>query len=278
MAGPGMEATAPRRIEQGPGEEFRGIIEKFWMAPRGSGEGHWTFEILPDGSFDLLFVLSGTRCRVIYTGPYTKLRRVRLLDADEHLCVRFRPGRMPRVADVAPSELVDSSLTLPEVLGARADTLGERLLAARGLDAKRRLLEAFFRSSGLRASLPDGPFLRCAAAVDDAHGAVRVDDLARRAGMSVRTLERTFRAQVGLPPKTFIRNVRFQHALARLDAPGSFESLAQLASDCGYFDQSHFMKDFKALAGRLPRAPRGPRGLSHSYNTGRRKSPRVGSP
>jgi AraC-like DNA-binding protein len=247
-------AVAPRRIELGPGKDFAGIIEKFWLTPPTPGDGRWIFEILPDGSFDLLFVLSENGCRIIYTGPYTKLRRVPLRLRDEHVCVRFRPGRMPPVADVAASDLVDSSLTLPDVLGASADELGEKLLGARGLDAKSRVLEALFRRSGLGSSLSDGRFLRCAAAVDAAHGVVRVRDVARQAGVSVRTLERAFHENVGLRPKTFIRNVRFQHVLARLDSPGSITSLAALASDCGYFDQSHLIKDFRALAGRLPGA------------------------
>jgi AraC-like DNA-binding protein len=246
--------VTPRRIEREPAKDLAGFIEKFWMAPRTSGESGWTFEILPDGSFDLLFVLLEEGCRVIYTGPYTQLRRIPMLDRHEYLCVRFRPGRMPRVADVAPSELVNSWLELPEVLGAPAEALGEELSAAAGLDAKSRVLEALFRKADLRSSFADGAFLRCVAAVDAAHGAIRVDELARRAGMSVRTLERTFRDQVGIPPKIFIRNVRFQHALARLGKPGSFGTLADLAADCGYFDQSHFIKDFKALAGRPPGA------------------------
>ncbi len=242
------------RIERKPVKEFDGIIEKIWLAPRRSGEGSWTFDILPDGNFDLLFILSEQGCQVFYTGPYTELRRVSLLDRYEYFCVRFRPGIMPRVADVTAADLVDSWAVLPNVLGASADELGEKLFFTNGLDARIRVIETFFRKSGLESSLPKGPFLQCASAVDAAHGAVRVDELAHQAGVSTRTIERMFREHVGIAPKTFIRNVRFQHAVSKLNTPASFTNLADLACACGYFDQSHFIKDFKALARRLPSA------------------------
>ncbi len=242
------------RIEQQSPERFGGLIEKVWMAPRRPGSGSWTFEILPDGNFDLLFVLSDNGCRIIYTGPFTKLSRVPLLDRYEYFCVRFRPGRMPRVADVSAADLVDSWVMLPKMFGVSADELGEALFTARGLGAKGRTVESFFRKVRVESSLPEGPFLRSASVVDEAHGAIRVDELAHQAGVSTRTLERMFREHIGMSPKTFIRNVRFQHALAKLNSPGSVTSLADLACDCCYFDQSHFIKDFKTLAQRLPSA------------------------
>ena len=46
------------RIEQRPGREFSGLIEKFWMLPRKGGRGQWLFDAPPDGNFDLVFVLA----------------------------------------------------------------------------------------------------------------------------------------------------------------------------------------------------------------------------
>lgn len=239
-------------VEQRPGRDFSELIEKVWMAPRRGGEGWRTYEILPDGNFDLLFVLSETGCRVLYTGPYTELRRVRLFDRYEYFCVRFRPGRMPRVFDVAASDLVNSWAILPKVLGVSVDEIGETIFRAGDLDAKRKLIETFFRKAALKSFLPEGPFLECAAAVDAAGGVIRVDELANQAGVTTRTLERMFLEHTGLSPKTFARMIRFQNALARLRNGRTVSSLADLAVDCGYSDQAHFIKEFKTLSQRLP--------------------------
>src|SRR5262249_36673949 len=69
--------------------------------------------------------------------------------------------------------------------------------------------------------------------------------------MAVRQLERGFRQVLGTSPKSFARTVRFQQAERRLmfdpDA-----GLTDLAHECGYFDQAHFIKDFKAFTGKTP--------------------------
>ncbi len=210
------------------------------------------YDILPDGSFALLFVLSGSRCRVLYIGPFTELRRVPLPAHLEYFCVQFRPGKMSRIIDAAAADLVNSWVELPNVLGTTVDALCERLHAARGIDAKRLVAETFFRKADVESYQPKSAFIRCAEAVDASGGIIRVDELANQAGVTARTLERMFREQTGMPPKTFIRMVRFQKAFTKLRNSGPSFNLAALACDCGYTDQSHFIRDFKELAQRLP--------------------------
>lgn len=232
--------------------EFSQSIEKVWYAPHQNGIDSWKFDILPDGNFDLLFILTDTECRIIFTGPYTELRCVKLHARYCYFCVRFRPGLMPRVADVAPADLVNSWVIIPRVFGVSADEIGEKLTVAEGLASKRRIMESIFHKACLETSLPTGVFRQCISSVNATGGTIRVDDLARQAGMSNRSLERMFLRQIGISPKTFIRNVRFQNVLIRLRARERNDSLAALACDCGYFDQSHFIRDFSALAQRLP--------------------------
>ena len=81
-------------------------------------------------------------------------------------------------------------------------------------------------------------------------GRVSVAELACAVGLSTRQLERAFRERVGLGPKTFLRLVRFQRALALLRRPGA--SLAAIAARCGYFDQAHLVRDFREFAHESP--------------------------
>ena len=80
---------------------------------------------------------------------------------------------------------------------------------------------------------------------------MRVRDVARRVGLSQRRFIRVFAAEVGLTPKLYGRVRRFQRALALVRGVPA-PDWAQLAVECGYFDQSHLIRDFRAFAGLTP--------------------------
>ena len=84
-------------------------------------------------------------------------------------------------------------------------------------------------------------------------GAVRVSDLAAGTGWSGRHLTSRFRAEIGLTPKAAARVVRFDRARKLLVTSVNTDyRLADLAADCGYFDQAHLAREFRALAGCPP--------------------------
>jgi AraC-like DNA-binding protein len=87
-------------------------------------------------------------------------------------------------------------------------------------------------------------------------GRERVAALARETGLSERRLHELFRLQVGVAPKRYARILRFRHALVRLSGEPEDE-LADVAQDCGYFDQAHLCRDFRDLAQLTPQQYRG---------------------
>jgi AraC-like DNA-binding protein len=242
------------RIEQKPREEFSRLIEKFWLMPRKGGKGQWYLEAPPDGNFDLVFILAESRCKVLYVGPFTKPKHIPMFNDCDYFCVWFRPGIMPRVADVAPGDLVDCWADLPKVLGVGIDELGERLSLARDLNSKIRIMEDFFNQRGLTSVAPKGLYRGAAELVESSHGKIRVDGLADTLGTTTRTLERMFREHAGMSPKKFIRLVRFQNILSQLRSGSAKLNLADLACEWGYTDQSHFIRDFKSLMQTSPGA------------------------
>ncbi len=86
------------------------------------------------------------------------------------------------------------------------------------------------------AAIPDPVIVSTAAAILDAGGALRVADLAHRAGLSQRTLHRRFLAAVGYGPKRLCRIARL--GVARSLAVRGFGG-TDLAAEAGYFDQAH---------------------------------------
>lgn len=79
-----------------------------------------------------------------------------------------------------------------------------------------------------------------------------VETLADTLSVSRQHLALQFRQQVGITPKLFARICRFRRALALLRDPARDGDLAALAADCGYFDQSHLIRDFRDFADGTP--------------------------
>ncbi|MBL8743962.1 MAG: AraC family transcriptional regulator, partial [Myxococcales bacterium] len=83
-----------------------------------------------------------------------------------------------------------------------------------------------------------------------------VASVASASGVSARQLDRLFARYLGIPPKTVVRILRFQRTLrALMEDPCC--ALADVAARAGYFDQAHFIKDFKRFSGGVPRGYRG---------------------
>jgi AraC-like DNA-binding protein len=101
----------------------------------------------------------------------------------------------------------------------------------------------------LRNGPPDAIVTAAARAIESSRGAIRIRALARALAISQDPLEKRFRRQVGSTPKQLASLVRLRAAIAacRTGVP-----LARVAHQAGYYDQSHFIRDFRALTGEPP--------------------------
>jgi AraC-like DNA-binding protein len=93
---------------------------------------------------------------------------------------------------------------------------------------------------------------RALAAIDGSNGVLRIEQLASQLGVSRQHFAAQFRQRVGLTPKLYSRISRFRRAAALLRTTASGADWAQLALDCGYFDQSYLIHDFQKFAGSAP--------------------------
>ena len=110
--------------------------------------------------------------------------------------------------------------------------------------------------AALAAHGPNEDFERSLAVLRATDGRAPFSEVASAAELSPRHIERLFARELGFPPKTVARVLRFQRALRSLMKTPD-EPLGTLAAAAGYFDQAHFVRDFKQFTGGIPRGYRG---------------------
>ena len=226
--------------------------------------------VLPRGAAQLVINLKDDQTRVydasrggtpttspgaVLTGPGM---RFEIIDTDEQehvVGVSFRPGGTRPFFRQPADALTGSDVPLACLWRvSEVALLREQLLAAPSPDATLDVLQA-----ALAAAWRDEPLHRAVgAALATFHRAsevARVADVADAVGLSVRRFIEAFTIDVGLTPKQYCRVRRFQQAVTT--AHGAREvDWAELALSCGYYDQSHFIHDFRAFSGLTPGAYR----------------------
>jgi AraC-like DNA-binding protein len=168
------------------------------------------------------------------------------------LGAKFRPGAFHAFFGRDVSELTERDEPIASVFGEQGAALEADVLARGGGPACIPSVEAFFRARIPRET--DDNIALAARAVDMVRADPsigRASDLAARVSLAPRSLERLFERYVGVPPKWIIRRYRIHEACERVRS-GATPSWSALAVELGYFDQSHFIRDFKSQVGRTP--------------------------
>lgn len=149
------------------------------------------------------------------------------------------------------SELANRVVHLEDVLGADAERLTSRLYELPTWDQRFDLLDDVL-SARLASARPPSPDVAWAwRRLLESSGGVEIRALTDTLGCSRRHLVSRFNEQVGLPPKTVARILRFNRVI-RLLLRDDGSRFAEIAHRCGYYDQSHLNRDFRELAGVTP--------------------------
>ena len=211
-------------------------VEKHWsvawdLAP---GERH-VQHVLTHPCAHLVDERGEARVYGVGTGRYDR----ELTGAGRAVGTKFRPGALFSFTNIPMHELTGRAVSAREAFGADVD--------AADTDA----VDAFLLE---RLPDPDEGFELVAEATRltlEDPGVTRVEDLAERLAVDRRTLQRLFRERVGVTPKWMLKRYRLHEAAERI-SDGDVAHWAALALDLGYFDQAHFIRDFKAVVGRTP--------------------------
>ena len=245
-----------------PPKPLGDFVERFWLC--SDAPPHSRERILPSGTIELVVNLREDEIRIydpshpdrftrmsgaIVSGTYSRFFVIDPLQHASILGVHFRPGGAFPFLGAPAGELADTHVDVETLWGTSARELRERLCAAATPAERFSLMER-----ALLSHLRNPPARHGAVpAALEAFGQMaeaRVRDVAEHVGLSQRRFIQVFAAEVGLTPKLYSRVGRFQRAraLARKTAP----DWARIAVDCGYFDQSHLIRDFLEFSGLTP--------------------------
>lgn len=240
-----------------PPEALRGDVDFFWCLEGQVEEGaRSAFTVMPNGRPGLIFQQSpeaftgfdGERLPQLFVfGQPTGSGQLHATGSYHQIGVSFHPSALRSLFGLAASELTDGHFSLGEL---RRTSLTEQLLECHRVEEQFACLARFLME--LKGSVDRLENARVRFAVDALREGKDLSFVQGQLGISERSLERLFLGHMGLTPILYSRISRFQKVLLQLKQ-GAYSSLTDVAYSSGYFDQSHFIRDFRRFSGVSPR-------------------------
>ncbi|AWI25310.1 helix-turn-helix transcriptional regulator [Flavobacterium pallidum] len=165
--------------------------------------------------------------------------------------VYLYPNALLELFHFAATDLTNGMPDLQTVLGIEADMLEEQMMLATDNKQRINIISRFLEMKVAKAKTVRPEITQTIRHIIASKGIHNVETLAGKQFLSLRQFERQFKTLSGFSPKLFTRIIRFQSAIA--EAKNQSRSLTQIAYDCGYYDQSHFIHDFREFSGYHPK-------------------------
>jgi len=247
------------------------LIECLWYSEGFEGT-HQRERLLPNGESGIVFDLREERVRIydadspadatragsfvthapaIFCGARTDCFVIETSQQERVIGIQFRPGGAFPFFAMPASEVANATYSLDDLWPGQAASIRDALLEAGSVEAMFSILELALLSR-FRPASPLHPAVAFAIRRLARPGeCVRVQEVADCVGFGSRRFAELFREQTGLSPKAFQRVRRFQQVLRRLHRQPE-DNWTEIAHGCGYYDQPHFIHDFRLFSGMTP--------------------------
>jgi AraC-like DNA-binding protein len=251
-----------------PAAALQPYIENYWFVSHAPGEEvELRVDVFVDARADLIFNFEAPYVREVIGAESREIVSSNL-DLQRLVPIRIRQRGLVRIVGVrfrlgglAPFAVDDlnrwSGLTASPalVLGEAVTDLEAVLRDERDTATCTSVLDDFFLTQFRRGGT-NAAFERALAALVDSEGRATSEQISAAASMSPRQVQRLFARHLGFSPRTVARVVRFQKAVRSLMVDPEVP-LGEVAADAHYYDQAHFIRDFREFTGGVPRGYRG---------------------
>ncbi|UCJ07861.1 helix-turn-helix transcriptional regulator [Chitinophaga pendula] len=246
-----------------PSPDLAHVVKHFLLLE--SGHSHARHCFFPDGNTGMAFHFGVPFDQEIsdnatITQPtsflYGQVNQFRHLTANGGiglLIVVFQPYGVHSLLRMPAYELSGKWVDTRDIWGQDATVLEEKVLTATTAYQKIAFIEDFLRYKLTGDIGQEHMIQRGITTIYAHHGHIAVEELSQQLGINKRSLERLFREKVGITPKHFTNIIRLQHSLRLLRNRSAKENITGIAYECGYFDQSHFIREFRSMVGITPR-------------------------
>lgn len=221
------------------------FIELFWSF-EGYQPQHKQERVLPTGTITIIIHLDLPVA--VICGAHSAFFTIDTSQPSSFIGVHFRPAGAFPFLGLPAAELHNAVVPLEALWGVRATEVREQLLEASTLQAKFQTLEKVFLND-LTCAAPPHPAVLFA--LRKFQTAPRLSFVTDQLGLSSRRFSQVFAQEVGLTPKRFQRVQRFQKVLHLIEQQQDVD-WSEVALTCDYFDQAHFIHDFKAFSSLTP--------------------------
>lgn len=247
-----------------PREELASQIRYHWSLDAGADDPKERERIFPDGCIELIFNYgelfrkynpdgsSFLQPRGIVYGQIKSFIEVEPTGTVGLFSTRFNPAGLQPFIDFDVDDFTGRALTVAELWGDDGIVLEKAMIACADNEARKATVEAFLLKKLEAVNFDNRDVEYCVDALLQSEGTTSIDKLADELEIGQRQLERKFVAAVGLSPKFLARIIRFQNTLQLIEKK-EFVSFTNVAYDGGFYDQAHFIRDFKEFTGLNPK-------------------------
>lgn len=247
-----------------PIEDLNTFIKCYWTLESATEDNPQKQTIVPDGCMEMIFhygdlykqyIENGNsiiqpKCFVI--GQLTRPLEIEPTGKTGIFSVRFHPDGFLPFATIPIKEMENTAVSLEKLYGKTGQEIEQQIVAAHTTSDRINLIETFLFNRLTDKETIDRIMKSAVDTILTANGQLSVDELSQRTNINRRQLERKFSSAIGLSPKQLSKTIRLQAALKMLLSK-QYTSLAELAYESEYYDQAHFIKDFKEFTGLTPK-------------------------
>ncbi|MPS75030.1 MAG: AraC family transcriptional regulator [Chryseobacterium sp.] len=247
-----------------PDHDLTTFIKCYWTLESPKEETPEKQTIVPDGCMEMIFHYGDVykqyldnrnsiiqpKCFVI--GQLTRPLEIEPTGETGIFSVRFHPEGFLPFTTTSIKEMENTAVSLEKLFGKDRQEIEQQIINANSTSERIKLIEIFLLNRLTDTETIDRIVKSTVETIITANGQLSVDELSTLTQVDRRQLLRKFSSAIGLSPKQLSRTIRLQAALKML-LNDQFSNLAELAYENEYYDQAHFIKEFKEFTGSTPK-------------------------